>query len=64
MEPLYAAPGAAEFQIWECAMVDQAIPDALKKARWLQINHRPGHNPFFGKEMLQCAKEIHPVPAP
>jgi Cu(I)/Ag(I) efflux system membrane fusion protein len=58
MELLRTAKGAPDFQVWECAMVDEAIPDAPKKGRWLQAGGRPGHNPFFGKEMLECAQEI------
>jgi Cu(I)/Ag(I) efflux system membrane fusion protein len=58
LEPLRMADGAPTFNVWECAMVDQAIPDAPKKGRWVQMPGRAGENPFFGKEMLNCAKEI------
>ena len=58
LEPLRMADGAPAFNVWECAMVDQAIPDAPKKGRWVQMPGRAGENPFFGKEMLNCAKEI------
>lgn len=58
MEPWRTAPGVPNFSVWECSMVNQAIPDAPKKGRWLQLDGRPGQNPFFGKEMLECAKEI------
>lgn len=58
LEPLRNADGSPPFNIWECGMVDQAIPDAPKKARWIQLPNREGENPFFGKEMLNCAKEI------
>lgn len=58
LEPLRMADGAPKFNVWECAMVDQAIPDAPKKGRWVQMPGRTGENPFFGKEMLNCAKEI------
>ena len=58
LEPLRLAGGAPEFEIWECAMVDQAIPGAPKKGRWVQTHGRTGQNPFFGAEMLDCAKEI------
>ncbi|MBC8128469.1 MAG: efflux RND transporter periplasmic adaptor subunit [Gloeobacteraceae cyanobacterium ES-bin-144] len=47
-------------QIWECPMVDEAIPGASKKGRWLQTGNRPGTNPFFGTEMSDCGKEIEP----
>ncbi len=58
LEPLRTADGAPAFDVWECAMVDQAIPNAPKKGRWVQKPGRAGENPFFGKEMLNCAKEI------
>lgn len=58
LEPLRTAEGAPDFQVWECGMVNQAIPDAPKKGRWVQLGGRPGHNPFFGQEMLECAAEI------
>ena len=58
LEPLRMAEGAPEFDVWECGMVDQAIPGAPKKGRWLQAHGREGQNPFFGAEMLDCASEI------
>lgn len=60
LEPLRKMKGFPELQIWECPMVDQAIPDAPKKGRWIQTQDRPGHNPFFGTEMQDCGKEIKP----
>ena len=41
-------------------MVDKAIPGAAKRGRWLQLGGRPGLNPFFGKEMQDCANKINP----
>ena len=58
LEPLRRAEGVPKFEVWECGMVDEAIPEAPKKGRWVQTGGRPGHNPFFGKEMLECATEI------
>ncbi len=49
-----------EAQIWECPMVDQALPEVPKKGRWIQNGKRPGANPFFGTEMTDCGKEIKP----
>ena len=60
LEPLRGAKGFPEMQIWECPMADQAIPGVQKKARWIQTNGRPGQNPFFGADMLECGKEIKP----
>lgn len=62
-QKLRAIPGTPEFQIWECPMVNEAVPDAPARGRWLQLGARPGHNPYFGKEMLECGKEIKPAPA-
>lgn len=59
VQPLRAeGSGAPEFQVWECSMVDEAIPGAPKKGRWVQTGGRAGHNPFFGKAMLDCAVSI------
>ena len=64
MEPLRMMKGAPAFEVWECSMVDQAIPGAPKKGRWVQAAGRPGNNPFFGKEMLDCATAIKPQTLP
>lgn len=58
LEPLRLAEGAPEFDLWECTMVDQSIPGAPKRGRWIQVPGREGQNPFFGAEMLNCAQEI------
>lgn len=60
LEPLRTSHGAPDFKVWECFMVDQIIPDVPAKGHWLQLSGRPGHNPYFGKDMLQCVKEIKP----
>ncbi len=60
LEPLRKAGQTPEFQIYECGMVDEAIPGVPKKARWIQTGGRPTANPFFGAEMLECGKEIKP----
>ena len=60
LEPLRTAKGFPDMQIWECPMVDQAIPGAPKKGQWIQTNGRPIGNPFFGASMLECGKEIKP----
>ena len=60
IEPLRKLKDFPDVQIWECPMVDQALPDVAKKGRWLQSGKRPGGNPFFGSEMLECGKEIKP----
>ena len=60
IQPLRRAENFPQVQIWECPMVDEAIPGALNKGRWIQNGTRPGGNPFFGAEMLECGKEIKP----
>ncbi len=60
IEPLRTAKGAPDFKVWECFMVDQIVPNVLAKGRWVQLSGRPGHNPYFGKDMLDCVKEIKP----
>ena len=58
LQPMRTATGVPEFHLWECPMVDQAIPGAAKKGRWIQVGDRPGGNPFFGVAMPDCGKEI------
>jgi Cu(I)/Ag(I) efflux system membrane fusion protein len=58
LETVRTAKGAPEFKVWECFMVDQIIDKAPPKGRWVQASGRPGHNPFFGSDMLECVKEI------
>jgi Cu(I)/Ag(I) efflux system membrane fusion protein len=58
LEPLRLREGMPAFDVWECGMVSQIIPDVPRTARWIQLPGRPGQNPFFGKDMLDCAKEI------
>ncbi len=58
LEPLRDAQGMPPFQVWECYMVDRIIEGAPKIGHWVQSGGRPGHNPFFGADMLECVKEI------
>lgn len=60
LEPLRKGEGMPAFRIWECPMTDEAIPGVTKKARWLQTGDRPIGNPYFGKAMPDCGKEIQP----
>ena len=60
LEPLRKTGQTPDFQIYECGMVNEAIPDVPKKARWIQTGGRSMGNPFFGSEMLECGKEIKP----
>lgn len=49
-----------DVRIFECPMVNEAVPGAESKGRWLQTGTRPIANPYFGSEMLTCGKEIKP----
>lgn len=60
LEPLRTAGQTPDFQVYECGMVDEAISNVPKKARWIQTGGRSMGNPFFGKEMLECGKTIQP----
>ena len=60
MENLRHAGLSPAFEIYECGMVDEALPDVPAKARWIQISNRPLANPFFGREMRDCGKKIQP----
>lgn len=60
LEPLRKTGKTPEFAIYECGMVDDAIPNVPKKARWIQTGSRPLANPFFGAKMLECGKTIKP----
>lgn len=60
LEPLRTAEGMPDFKVWECYMVDRIIDGAPKIGHWVQASGRPGHNPFFGADMLECVKEIKP----
>jgi len=60
LEPLRTSENFPEMKIFECPMVDDAVPGAEKRGRWLQTGDRPIRNPYFGSEMLTCGKEIKP----
>lgn len=60
LRPLQKLKDTPEFQVWECPMVNQAIPDAEKKGRWIQTKNRPIGNPYFGADMLDCGVELKP----
>ncbi|RPJ31637.1 MAG: efflux RND transporter periplasmic adaptor subunit [Verrucomicrobiaceae bacterium] len=60
LEPLRKAGQTPDFQIYECGMVNEAIPGVPKKARWIQTSGRAMANPFFGAEMSECGEEIKP----
>ena len=60
LEPLRSSENFPQMKIFECPMVNSAVPGAAKKGRWLQTGERPIRNPYFGSKMLTCGKEIKP----
>ncbi len=57
---LRSCAGFPDMQVWQCPMVNQAIPDAAAKGRWIQTGNRPIRNPYFGAEMLECGNQLEP----
>lgn len=60
LEPMRKDGNNPAFEIYECGMVDEAIPGVPRKARWIQTGGRKLANPFFGSEMPDCGTTIHP----
>ena len=58
LHPMRVVEGMPKFQIWECPMVNEAVPGAANKGRWIQSGARPIGNPYFGKAMRDCGEEI------
>jgi membrane fusion protein, copper/silver efflux system len=57
LAPIPPGEGVPEYQIWECPMVNEAIPGAGKKGSWIQTGGRPIGNPYFGSEMPTCGEQ-------
>ena len=60
LEPLRKGDKPVEVEVFECPMVNKAVPDAPKKGRWLQLAGTEIRNPYFGAEMLDCGVKIKP----
>jgi Cu(I)/Ag(I) efflux system membrane fusion protein len=52
-------PAFRSVKIYECPMVNRAVPGAPKTGQWLQLQG-PLRNPYFGAEMLDCGTELKP----
>ena len=52
-------PEFRALKIYQCPMVNRAIPGAPKVGQWLQLQG-PLRNPYFGDEMLDCGEEVRP----
>jgi Cu(I)/Ag(I) efflux system membrane fusion protein len=44
-------------RIFNCPMVNRAIPGAAKNGQWIQLEP-PLRNPYFGADMLDCGTEV------
>ena len=51
--------GGPVVKIFNCPMVNRAVPGADKNGRWVQMEG-PLRNPFFGAQMLECGTEVKP----
>jgi Cu(I)/Ag(I) efflux system membrane fusion protein len=61
---LHQLKGMPPFDVFECPMVDQGVPGAPKRGRWLQIAGREMANPFMGRRMAECGEKIELPKAP
>lgn len=59
IKQLRAAEPFKAVRIFNCPMVNRAIPGAAKNGQWIQLAP-PLHNPFFGADMLDCGTEVKP----
>jgi Cu(I)/Ag(I) efflux system membrane fusion protein len=59
IKQLRAAEPFKAVRIFNCPMVNRAIPGAAKNGQWIQIAP-PLRNPYFGPEMLDCGTEVKP----
>ncbi len=57
VKPLRAQPAFTGIKIYQCPMVNQAVPGTPKIGQWLQAQ-APLRNPFFGAEMIDCGSEV------
>ena len=60
LEPLRKGDKPVEVEVFECPMVNKAVPDAPKKGKWLQLAGTEIRNPYFGAEMLDCGAKVKP----
>jgi membrane fusion protein, copper/silver efflux system len=56
---LRGTDGFKETKIYNCPMVNRAIPGAAKNGQWIQLAP-PLRNPYFGADMLECGNEVKP----
>ncbi len=49
----------ATLKVFRCPMTKDAFPGAPNRADWIQLQPEI-HNPWFGKEMIDCGSEVKP----
>lgn len=54
---LRAQSGGPVVKVFNCPMVNRAIPGADRNGRWVQVEG-PLRNPYFGSQMLDCGTEV------
>ncbi len=60
IEPFLQDNQPPAVEIFECPMLDKAVPGLPKKGRWMQLAGTNIRNPYFGAGMLNCGvKVIH-----
>jgi Cu(I)/Ag(I) efflux system membrane fusion protein len=57
LKPLRTVEPFKAVKIFNCPMVDRAIPGAAKNGQWIQLEP-PLRNPYFGADMLDCGTEV------
>ena len=60
LEPLRKGDKPVTLEVFECPMVNKAVPGAPKKGRWLQLAGTTIRNPYMGVEMFDCGTKIEP----
>jgi len=58
LDMLGSVSGSPPFELFECPMVDRAVPGVPKKGRWVQAAGRDIANPYFGPDMLDCGVKV------
>ncbi len=56
---LRSQPEFRSIKVYECPMVNRAVPGAPKVGPWMQLQG-PMRNPYFGAAMLDCGAEVKP----
>ena len=60
LEPLRKGDKPVTLEVFECPMVNKAVPGAPKNGRWVQVAGTSIRNPYMGVEMFDCGTKIEP----